>query len=142
MSFPGDVTFVELTGTWLDGTGQPVNTDPTLGPVSYLVISPMLPTRLADYNANVAIMPQRQVVNLAAGGTVPAGTQVIAVDCPALVGNVGMAYAVSVLLWDSTGQQQLSPYSCVITPTTGSPPIVLSSPALAVIGNSVGVPAM
>lgn len=141
MSFPGDVTFVQLTGTWLDGFGQPVNTDPTVGPISYIVVSPVLPTRLSDYASNTAIMPQRQVVNLTTGGTVPNGTEVIAVDCPALAGLSGAWYAVSVLLWDSKGAQ-LSPYSCVITPTTGSTPIDLSAPQYSVIGNSVGVPAM
>lgn len=139
MAYPSDVTFVSLVGTWYDGYQQPVNTDPTVGPVSYVVISPVLPTRMADYASNVAIMPQRQVVNLVAPGSVPNGVQVIAVDCPALAGLSGSWYAVSMLLWDSKGQQ-LSPYTCVITPTTGSAPIVLSSPQLAVIGNSVGVP--
>lgn len=140
MSFPGDVTFVTLTGTWIDGYGQPVNTDPNVGPVSYIVISPVVPTRLADYSSNVAIMPQRQVVDLVAG-SVPSGTQVIAVDCPALAGLAGAWYAVSVLLWDSKGGQ-LSPYSCIVTPTTGSAPINISAPPYSVIGNSVGVPGM
>lgn len=141
MALPGDIALVTLTGTWLDGTGAPVNADPTLGPASYIVISPMVPTRFVDIASNTAIMPQRQQVYLDETGSVPSGTQVIAIDAPALAGIAGFQYAVAVLLWDHTGAQ-LAPYSIIIAPTTGSSPFDLTTPYLAAIGQSVGVPAM
>lgn len=141
MSLPGDISLVTLTGTWLDGSGQPVNSDSTIGPKSYIMISPMVPTRFVDIASNIAIMPQRQQVYLDNTGSVPAGTQVIAIDAAALAGISGFQYAVAILLWDHTGAQ-LSPYSIIISPTTGSSPFDLTTPYLAAIGQSVGVPAM
>lgn len=141
MTMPADVAFVQLAGTFLDGTGAGCNTDPTIGPVSQLIVSPMLPTRFSDIASNVAILPQRQVINLASGGIVPGGTQVIATDAAALAGISGFQYACAVILYDHLGAQ-LSPYSFLFYAPTGTGPIVLSSPQYAATGNSVGVPAM
>ncbi|MGH3438862.1 MAG: hypothetical protein ACRDRN_20625 [Sciscionella sp.] len=141
MTLPADIALVTLTGTWLDGTGQPVNSDPTIGPRSHLTISPMVPTRFVDIVSNTAIMPQRQQVYLDGTGSVPAATQVIAVDAAALAGISGFQYAVAILLWDHAGAQ-LAPYSVIVSPTTGSSPFDLTTPYLAAIGQSVGVPAM
>lgn len=141
MGFPGDVTFVQLTGQWLDGSGQPVNADPTIGPVSQVVISPMTPLRFVDIASNTAIMPQRQIVNLTATGSVPPGTQVIATDTPALAGIAGFQYGVAVLLWDHLGAQ-LSPYTFILVAPTGTGPIDISAPQYAVSGSSVGVPSL
>lgn len=141
MTMPADIAYVTLTGTWLDITGQPVNSNPAVGPASYLVVSPMVPARFVDIASNIAIMPARQTFYLDDTGSVPAGTQVIAIDAAALAGIDGFQYAIAMVLYDSTGAQ-MSPYSIIATPTTGSPPYCLTTPWLAAIGMSVGVPAM
>ena len=141
MTMPGDVTYVQLTGTWLDGTGQPVNSLPIVGPLSKVVISPRVATRWADYASSVTILPQRQTVYLNSTGSLPGGTQVVATDSPALAGVNGMSYQVAVILYDSTGAQ-LSPYSFVLLAPAAGGPINISAPQYAVTGNSVGLPAM
>ncbi len=142
MTMPADVTYIQLTGTWLDGQGNPVNSNPVVGPLSKVVISPRVATRWADYASSVTVMPQRQTVYLNSSGSLPSSTQVVATDSPALAGVVGMSYQVAVILYDATGAQ-LSPYSFVlIAPAAGANPINISAPQYAVTGNSVGLPAM
>lgn len=141
MALPGDVTLITLIGTWQDGNGNVPNYLASVGPLSKVVISPRVATRWADFASNVTIMPQRQTVYLNSSGSLPAGTQVVATDSPALAGVVGMSYQVAVILYDASGAQ-LSPYSFTLLAPSAGGQIDISSPQYAVTGNSVGMPAM
>lgn len=141
MALPGDIAQVTLIGTWDDGSGNPPNSNPVIGPISKVVISPRVATRWADTASNITVMPQRQTVYLNSSGSLPAGVQVVATDAAGLAGVVGMSYQVAVILYDAAGAQ-LSPYSFVLLAPTGSGPINISSPQYAVSGNSVGLPAL
>lgn len=141
MSFPADVTFVQLIGTCLDGSGLPAYAPPGSGVVSRVVVTPLIASRLADYGSNVTIMPQRQTIYLDPTGSVPTSpvTQVIATDCPALAGVGGFQYALAYLLFDSTGQQ-LAPFTSMLTAQAGSGPIDIFAPWYTVTGSNVGNP--
>ena len=141
MTMPADVQYVQISGTWLDDTGAPCNANPTVGPISLVVISPRIAMRYSDYTSQVAVMPQRQVINLDATGSLPQGSQVIATDTVALAGIQGLTYQAAVILYDHAGQQ-ISPYSFTFTAPAAGPALVLSAPQYAVTGNSVGMPAM
>lgn len=141
MTYPGDITYVQLTGTWYDGYQQPAVPPAGSGYFSRLIITPLIPMRYADIVSNVVVMPQRQTVLLDATASIPVSpvTQVIATDCPALAGIAGLQYVAAVLLYDSTGQQ-LAPYSITFVAPGGTGPISLTSPSSSVIGTGVGVP--
>lgn len=126
-----DLTYVAVTGTWADQSLAPCS--------GYVVLSPQVATRFSDFATNIAVMPQRQIVDLDGTGSI--STQVIATDCPALAGIAGFLWSAAIILNDSTGAQ-LSPYSCVFSAPGAGGSIDLSSPQYAVTGNSVSLPAM
>lgn len=126
-----DLTYVTITGTWVDSTLAPCS-----GTVAFF---PQVPTRWSDFATNIAVMPARKIVDLDGTGSI--NTTVIATDCPALAGISGFVWAVAVTLNDSTGAQ-LSPYSFVLTAPGAGGPIIISGPQYAVTGNSVSLPAM
>lgn len=132
MSMPADVVMVPVIGTWLDGTGAACST------ASRVVLSPVIRGRLADTATNVVVMPQRFQVSLDATGSI--STSVIATDCAALAGIVGMTWHAAVILYSSAGVQ-LAPYTVVFpapVSTVGS--INLSSPMYATVGQFAGEP--
>ncbi len=126
-----DLTYVPVIGTWVDQSLQPCS--------GYVVLSPQVATRFSDFASNIAVMPQRMVIDFDGTGSI--STQVIATDCPALAGIAGFMWSAAIVLNDSTGAQ-LSPYSCVFVAPGAGPTIDLSSPQYAVLGNSVSLPAM
>lgn len=141
MTYPTDIDYVQIIGTWYDGYRQPAIPPIGAGLVSRVVITPLIPMRYSDVTSNVVVMPQRLVFPLDDTGSVPTNpvSQVIATDCPALAGIPGLQYVAAVLLYDSTGQQ-LAPYSITFVAPGGLGPVSLTSPSSSVVGPGVGVP--